>query len=106
MNRDGVPDFIPDYGGVQYGSLASHDCGPAGCAAVVYASKRRSGYVTVFSETVRDLQKGLPALAAGRPGSVCGLAQFEPCRTTLIWDGARFVPERQAQPARAADRAR
>ncbi|MET7247869.1 hypothetical protein ABZT49_31410 [Methylobacterium sp. EM32] len=105
VNRDGVPDFILDYGGFQCGSLASHYCGPAGCATVVYASKKRNGYVKVFSETVRDRHattvNGRPALVAGLPGSACGLAPFEPCRKTLTWDGARFVPGREAPQARA-----
>ncbi len=98
VNRDGVMDYILDYGSYKCGAEASRYCHEAGCRMEVYVSKGRSGYVQAFSGTVRDLRfgtvNGRPAILLSRHGSACGKAESAPCRTTLTWDGTHFAEAR------------
>jgi hypothetical protein len=95
INRDGVADFVLDYGRFECGGSSTFFCGTGGCLTQVFASLPNGGYAKVLGENVRQIAfrvvRGRPAMVLDLHGSACGKIGAEPCPRTLFWNGRSFV---------------
>jgi hypothetical protein len=93
INGDGIDDYVLDYGQVQCGNRQGY-CGSSGCHTEVFASQDDGTFTKVLDENVLSLHfqyvNGRPAMIIGKHGSVCNRPGYQPCSTTLFWNGASF----------------